>query len=60
MRIIPTILIGIPLGFLKSIHLIQQTATWPTFDAPIPAVSHLVVFGFISKKSEYNLNFSER
>ena len=53
----PKILIA---SFLESIHFIPQTATWTPFSTPIPATSHLVVFGFNPEKSENNFNFSER
>ena len=45
---------------LKSIHLMLQTATWKHFSQPMPAISHLVAFGFNPENSENNLNFLER
>ena len=54
---IPKILIA---SFLKSIHLIPQTAPWSFFSTPIPAILHLVVFDFNPEKSEIDRNFSEK
>lgn len=45
---------------LKSMHLMPQTATWKHFNKPMPAISHLVAFGFNPENSESNLNFLER
>ena len=48
-------------SFLKSVHLIPETTAWNPFSTPIPAISHLVVFGFNPKKSENTsqINFSD-
>ena len=45
--------------FSKSLYLVPQAVASTPFSTPIPAISHLVVFGFNSEKSENNLNFSE-
>ena len=52
----PKILIA---PFSKSLYLVPQTVASTPFSTPIPAISHLGVFGFNSEKSENNLNFSE-
>ena len=47
-------------SFLKSVHFILKTSSWTIFSTPIPAVPHLVVFGFNPEKSENDLNSLER